>query len=1163
MPKLLGPNWNCPISKKKCTLLAAALLAWAPVSSGLRGQVDLAAVRTRADQGDPEALNALGNAFANGAGVPQNHAEALRLYQVAAGRGLAAAHFNLGMMYELGRGVPADAATAFRHYLKAAEQGFAPAQFNVGNMYANGTGVQQDYFEAALWFRQAADRNVPEAQYNLALGYEIGRGVAKDEAAAQRWYRAAAAQGYARAQYNLALMLEEGRGSSADPAAAVELYRAAALQNFAPAQNNLGILLAEGRGAPADLVEAYAWLAVAVENGTKPTGRDIVGQQLSPSQLAQANATIGRMRAQLGGRGPAASTSVAGAAPAANPSASMPRVAAADREAERLRAENAPLAAPPATRPAAAGAAVPLADTSSIALPQLAAADSRIAKLLTDNTRLNEEVKRSTIELTNLMRQLRIAQEKLGRKETAGGTEAGQVAELKRQLEELRARQQRLSEENRRLQAAATNTPAASPPEMARLRAEIAAARAAQTEAERKMAASEAAAGKERERLTAQLAEVQRRTAQSPPPGPDAAALRAERDTLQREKNALEQELRQVQADSVATRALMDKVEQANGVLGARVDALLSERDRLAATPDATAAAQSQVVEAEKARDALAAEKAALAGRVAELTTRLVENEQVSARLEQANRALGGQIDALTAERDRLATAARAPGNDRETVDKLGAQLESAGRSIAELKARNESLEKDLQVAKQSAAAALAAQAAAAQAAPSEAMKLEMQTLQNHVRTLEMRVEEERTNMSRELAALATQLQSSRESNRALAEANRALLQARGSEDAMVKDEVEQLSARMKQVQEELEKTRAESAALQTQLAESSRAAEQHGASVAELTGLNEQLKSENATLERQAAQWQQTLEQAQAEIAELKHRASSSEKVARDQVAAMSELTTANENLQGQVNELGGQLQTVRAENARLLAAGESAETFRSEVAELRTRLTDAQRIAEQHSATVAELTGANAKLAGELQDLQAQLAALRSENAQLAQSDEARQAAEQRAASLMAAAAQLGAAQRDLAAARSEIARLNETVQSLDRDRTTRVAQLQQENAAISARLRQAQGTLDQIASAARLINTGSGAPMPMVPGTAAPTRVPAGTPTISVTRPAAPAPAPPRIHVVAEGDTLTRISARYYGTGGRWQEIYEANRDVLRGENALRPGQRLRIP
>ena len=44
---------------------------------------------------------------------------------------------------------------------------------------------------------------------------------------------------------------------------------------------------------------------------------------------------------------------------------------------------------------------------------------------------------------------------------------------------------------------------------------------------------------------------------------------------------------------------------------------------------------------------------------------------------------------------------------------------------------------------------------------------------------------------------------------------------------------------------------------------------------------------------------------------------------------------------------------------------------------------------------------------------------------------------------------------------------------------------------------------------------------------------------------------------------GDSLTRISTRYYGTASRWQEIYDANRETLKGENALRPGQSLRIP
>ena len=188
------------------------------------------------------------------------------------------------------------------------------------------------------------------------------------------------------------------------------------------------------------------------------------------------------------------------------------------------------------------------------------------------------------------------------------------------------------------------------------------------------------------------------------------------------------------------------------------------------------------------------------------------------------------------------------------------------------------------------------------------------------------------------------------------------------------------------------------------------------------------------------------------------------------------------------------------------------------------------------------------------------AQYQALRADATRLAGADQARQEAEQRAATLASAAAQLGAAQRDLAATRAESARLSDQLQATERDRNTRLVQAQQENAALAARLRQAQTTLDQIASAARLINGSAAAPNPQI----APARPYANaTPISPVTSLPEPVPPVQRYHVVAEGESLTRISMRYYGTSVRWEEIYDANRDVLKGENALRPGQRLRIP
>jgi nucleoid-associated protein YgaU len=61
-----------------------------------------------------------------------------------------------------------------------------------------------------------------------------------------------------------------------------------------------------------------------------------------------------------------------------------------------------------------------------------------------------------------------------------------------------------------------------------------------------------------------------------------------------------------------------------------------------------------------------------------------------------------------------------------------------------------------------------------------------------------------------------------------------------------------------------------------------------------------------------------------------------------------------------------------------------------------------------------------------------------------------------------------------------------------------------------------------------------------------------------------PAAPTALPAaRTHIVASGDSLSKISQRYYGTAGRWQEIYNANAGKLGPNGILRVGTELRIP
>jgi len=52
-------------------------------------------------------------------------------------------------------------------------------------------------------------------------------------------------------------------------------------------------------------------------------------------------------------------------------------------------------------------------------------------------------------------------------------------------------------------------------------------------------------------------------------------------------------------------------------------------------------------------------------------------------------------------------------------------------------------------------------------------------------------------------------------------------------------------------------------------------------------------------------------------------------------------------------------------------------------------------------------------------------------------------------------------------------------------------------------------------------------------------------------------------PRVHVVAEGETLTHIAQLHYGDVNKWETIAAANKNVLPNVNRIRPGMRLRIP
>jgi len=240
---------------------------------------DVAQLQSKADAGDASAQLALGRAYQDGNGVPQNDEQAAKWYRQAATQGNAQAQNNLGTMYRSGSGVEKNKEEAVNWYRKAAKQGYASAIFNLATAYYNGDGVLSDTFRAYDWFLLAHEAGSPSASDAVRrTSEEIGKKASSDAllevgemcekgdevpqnlTEAATWYRRAADQKDPRAMVRLASMLVNGMGVARDYAQAFRLCQTIA-KDYAPAQYCVGYLYQYGFGVNQDAVEAAKWYA--------------------------------------------------------------------------------------------------------------------------------------------------------------------------------------------------------------------------------------------------------------------------------------------------------------------------------------------------------------------------------------------------------------------------------------------------------------------------------------------------------------------------------------------------------------------------------------------------------------------------------------------------------------------------------------------------------------------------------------------------------------------------------------------------------------------------------------------------------------------------------------------------------------------------------------
>ncbi|MCK3658503.1 peptidoglycan-binding protein LysM [Pasteurellaceae bacterium Pebbles2] len=49
----------------------------------------------------------------------------------------------------------------------------------------------------------------------------------------------------------------------------------------------------------------------------------------------------------------------------------------------------------------------------------------------------------------------------------------------------------------------------------------------------------------------------------------------------------------------------------------------------------------------------------------------------------------------------------------------------------------------------------------------------------------------------------------------------------------------------------------------------------------------------------------------------------------------------------------------------------------------------------------------------------------------------------------------------------------------------------------------------------------------------------------------------------YVIQKGDTLWAIAEKHYGNGAKYKAIVDANKEVIKDENKIFPGQKIRVP
>jgi nucleoid-associated protein YgaU len=272
-----------------------------------------------------------------------------------------------------------------------------------------------------------------------------------------------------------------------------------------------------------------------------------------------------------------------------------------------------------------------------------------------------------------------------------------------------------------------------------------------------------------------------------------------------------------------------------------------------------------------------------------------------------------------------------------------------------------------------------------------------------------------------------------------------------------------------------------------------------------------------------------------------------------------------------------------VRADDQPGASTPDVVASLRADNKQLSDELASAWKESEKLKADLATAQAASAKSADEATDLQKQLDAAKAQPA-AAETPTPAPAAEA-SPDLADAQEKLATALRSFTVVQDENATLRDSVDKLTSENASLTQQLDLAHSSITSlqaqaaatsqieplrnEVRQGQDEVSRLAIENGELRTrlslqspspGSTMAVPMRPDAVRPEPISTPAPQASAPAPAAPA---AKTYVVAEGDTLGKISRKFYGTSSKWQDILKANKGVVKNETSLVVGSTLTIP